>query len=376
MDHLHAQPPEANPAKAQAADAEKPATEEKPAAEELSGFELLEAYAQKITRLETFQKERFLRDTDLQARKSRAADEVNRVIGGLKLLMDQEAERLFDEAMSSDDPKVRDSILEKLRDSRFQLQDVRRRAENELKGRTVGETIYPTIEEAREKARQLEEERRKKLEDVDNTDLEDLEKLKQEELTDRINKAAQAFAEEDARMLLEKAERLVFPQRKGLLEEIVRKHPNTQAAADARALLDHLKSHNEFLASHKLHEALKSSVIFDQRWRRLKEIERHYPGTQAAMEAKRMFEEHLAHVPPVAIANPTDQKVELTVDVPYSRLKNVDLKPGQSESHSSAFPLVVRVNIGADQWTVYRALPGQAYYLQTTNGIPVLYCSP
>jgi hypothetical protein len=89
-----------------------------------------------------------------------------------------------------------------------------------------------------------------------------------------------------------------------------------------------------------------------------------------------MFEEHLAHVPPVAIANPTDQRAELTVDVPYSRLKNLDLKPGQSESLSSAFPLVVRVHIGADEWTVYRALPGHAYYLQTTNGIPVLYCAP
>lgn len=370
MDDLRAQPPEADAPKAQAAEAEKSN------AEELSGFELLEAYAEKLTRLETFQRERLLRDTDIQDRKSRAADEVNRVMGGLKLLMDQEAQRLFDEAMSLEDPKERDRILEKLRDSRFQLQDVRRRAEYELNRRTVDGVVYPTLEEAKQKARELEAERQKRLDEVDQKDLEDLETLMQDLLNERITDAAKAFAEDDARMMLEKAQRLVLSQKRELLEEILRKHPETEAAGYAKSELAQLQSHNQLVADHKLHKALASSVLYDKRWRRLKEIELYHPETQAAWEAKRIFENHLAQVPPVLITNRTAGKVELTVDMPYSRLKNLELKPGQMESVASAFPLVIRVNIGNNEWTLYRALPGMQYVIETTEGLPVLICLP
>lgn len=374
MDRLRAQPPEAPKANGQAAEAEKPATEEK--GEELSGFDLLEAYAQKVARLEAFQRERLLRDTDLQQRKSRAADELNRVIGGLKLLMEQEAERLFDEAMRSDDPMVRDGVLKQLRDSELQLQDVRRRAEMELIRRTVDGVVYPTLEGARQKAKELEEERQKRRENVDQQDLEDLEKLKQELLADRITKAAEEYAQKDAQLMLDKAQRLVPPQRRALLEEILRKYPTSQTAAMAKDMLAQLKMHKEQLADYKLHKAMNSPVHFDQRWRRLREIELYHPATGAAMEAKRISEEHLAQIPPVVITNHTDQRVELTVDVPYSKLKEFTLEPGQSQSVPSAFPVMIRVNIGDNEWMIYNARPAMAYYLQTTDGIPVLYCSP
>ncbi len=349
----------------------QPVPETPAPAEQLSGFELIEKSAETIRRLVQFQDSRGLQTTDLQGRTNRAADEIEKLIGGLEMLMEQEAERIYDRAMKSE-PEERDRLLNRLIDLNQPQLDVRNRAERELARRTVGETVYPTLEEAEEARRKLEEEQRRRREEIEQEDLEELEKLKREILGEQISEAAERFAEEDGRRMLEAAMRLVLPQRRVQLNELVRKYPDTQAAAEAGRILAAIDRENELVAGHKLNKALHSPVLFDQRWRRLKEIQRDHPKTAAAAEAGRIFAGHVAQVPPVLISNHTAAEVEMTVDRPYSVLEEVELAAGESRTFTSAFPLMIRVEVRNDEWDVYRVWPGGNFILQTALGVPVL----
>jgi hypothetical protein len=370
---LRAKQPEAKQPEAKQPETKQPEAKEV-TSQIPTGFDLIEAYGGKIDRLEKFLKDHRLQESELQPRKSRAADEVNRIIGGLESLMEREAERIFEQAMKSPNPIP---VLRKLKESHLHLQNIARRAENELKRRTVGGQTYPTIEEAQEQQRKLKEEDLKREAETEKQDLEEVKKLKQELLTDRISQAAQAFAEEDAREMLETAMRLVLPQRREHLQEILRKHPTTKNAAEAAAILEAIHHQGEIIAGRKLQEALEGPVIHDQRWRRLKEIERDHPRTPAAAEAQKLFQQHLTQVPPVGITNRTAHEVELTVDRPYSLLEETKLLPGERRTFPTAFPLMVRVKIDENEWTVYRAWAESNYSLESAqNNIPVLRHSP
>jgi hypothetical protein len=360
--------------RAEAQEPKAPAVAEEAAP--LSGFDLIDAYSLKLKTLKDFQEARRLQDTELQNRDSQAAVELNRLIGGVELLMLEEAEKIYAQAMSAESPEVRDRLLTQLKDLKpLQLQEVRGRAENELKRRTVGETIYPTIEEAEEKQRELNRERLKSRAEVEKQDLEGVKKLEQDLGTD-VLKAAQVFAERDASEKLEAAVRLVLPQRMVKLKEISRQYADTTAGAEALAMLDAIQKEREVIAGKKLHQAKLAPEIYGQRWRRLKEIERDYPATQAAALAQKIFAEHLALVPPVQLANHTNGRVELTVDRPYGLLEELKLWPGDQRDIHTAFPLMIRIHVGEDEWNVYRAWPGLPYVVQTTQGLPVLYYQP
>ena len=99
------------------------------------------------------------------------------------------------------------------------------------------ETVYPTLEEARMEEQKLKDEQQKKRAESDREDLADVEKLKQELLTERISQAMKSFGEADARKMLDAAMRLVLTQRRERLKELVRKYPETQAAAEGSAML-------------------------------------------------------------------------------------------------------------------------------------------
>ena len=374
---LHAAQPEPNQPPSKPAVAEEtPAEPNAQPGGALTGMELIDAFSRKIDELEKFQQSRGLQSTDLQGRKSRAADELGRLIGALEMLMEQEAERMYEEAMKAE-PAERDEVLKQLRANRYpQLQEVRSRAEDDLKQRTVGDTVYPTLEAAEQAREDVEEEQRKRQEAVEKKDLEDLEKLKQDLLTDPILQAARTFSEEEAGRMLERAMRLVLPQRREQLREIVRKYPMTKASTQAAGILSALDQQNEVVAAKKLHKALRSPVVFDQRWRRLKEIERDHPQTPAAAEARQIFLTHQAQTPPVTITNHTIGELKITADRPYSTMEELTLSAGESRTLSTAFPMMIRVEIGDNEWEFYRVWPGGNFILDAPAGIPVLCPAP
>ncbi len=349
--------------------------ENKAQAKPLSGFDLLDAYRLKVNKFKEFQEDRALQDTNLQQRKSRAADELNRVIGGIELLMQQEGERLYQQAMSASDLEERDKILKRLaKTNHAQLQDVRLRAERHLEHRTVGEKVYPTIQAAEEAERQAREKQRKKFAELEQKDLKDLETIKGEELTGSISKAAQEFAEQDAQQMFDTAVRLVWQQRRERLKEIARKYPMTKAGQEAHQVLIAIQHQNEAVANRKLHAALMSPVVFDQRFRRLKEIIRDHAGTNAALEAEQIFQQHALQIPPVGISNHSASEVEMTVDQPYGKMQRAKLYPGETRSYPAAFPLMIRVKIDESEYRVYRALAGWNYNFQSApDHTPVLY---
>ncbi len=347
-----------------------------------SGFDLLQAYSQKIEKLKTFQKDHGLLITDLQERPNRAADEILRLIGGLETVMQQEAEQIFQQAMKSADPKNRDELLkrlsERLTETKYaQLQDIRRRVEKELSRRTVGDTVYPTVEAARVEQQKLEDEQEKKRAEIEQKDLAEVEKLKQELLTDRISQAMKTFGEEDARKMFDDAMRLVLNQRRERLKELIRKYPQTQAAAEGSAMLAAIEDRTAMLAGLKLREALCARTFYNQKWRRLKELQYDYPNTQAAGEAERIFQDHLAKLPPVVITNHSGQEVETTVDKSYSPLQDVTFSPGETRTFSTAFPLLVRIKIGENHWMPYRTWVGGHYSIETgEDNVPALLLAP
>jgi hypothetical protein len=334
-------------------------------------LERIEAYQQKIQRLRDFQRNRGLERSELSRRTNRAADEILRIIGGLELLMEQEAQQIFDQAMKAD-PEERDRLLNQLKNIPYPELQVRSRAEEELNQRTVGGELYPSVEEAREAQKKLDVEERQRREELEQKDLEDIESLKQELLSDPISQAAETYAEMQARQMLEAALRVVLPQRRERLKEITRRYPGTEAATEANSILNHLQQQNQLIASRKLHEALGAPVIYDQRWRRLKELEREYPNTSAAAEAGDIFERHLALVPPVVISNHFTGPAEFTIDKPYSVMEQVTLPAGESRTFSTAFPVMIRVRIKDSEWDIYRVWPGGNLVLQTAQGVPML----
>lgn len=191
--------------------------------------------------------------------------------------------------------------------------------------------------------------------------------------------AKEATAQDEANALksLNSARRLVLRQRWDRLNELIETYPNTTAAAEARTLRAELKENYDRAARRKLHEALWAPLIFDQRWRRLKEVQRDFGGTVAAKVAERIFNEHADHIPPIVIANQTESPVSLTGDTPYEVMKEAMLEPGDDRDFPSAFPVMVRVPVRENEWDVYTCLPGLRYVLETSPGnVPVLYCAP
>ena len=186
-----------------------------------------------------------------------------------------------------------------------------------------------------------------------------------------------AQEETNAQRSLNTARRLVLRQRWDRLNELIAKYPNTAAAEEAKTLRDELKAAYEDRARRKLHEALCAPLIFDQRWRRLKEIQRAFAQTDSAEEAKRIFNEYAARIPPIAIANQTKSPLTFTVDTPYEVMQEVTLEPGEKRTFPSAFPVMVRVAARENEWDVYRCLAGLPYALKTTpTNVPVLYYTP
>ncbi len=354
-----------------AEDAQEPAVAESP----LRGFDLLDAYQVKRNALVNFLKDHNLDSAAPSEQRSPAADEANRLIGGLNLLIDQEAERLFHEAMRSQNPEHRDSILKKLKAENYSSK-VTNWINQEFKNRTVGgerSELFPTVEEAQAAEKRSEEKRAQQEAENAKKDLEELGKLKDQLLTDRLSKAANEFSEKDAQKLLAAAMRLVPPQRREQLQDLIAKYPDTKAGHEAQRVLTAMKDENERIASRKLEDALRAPAAFDQRWRRMKEIVRDHPGTKAAGEADQLFKEHAAQVPPVVITNEAGQPLEITWDVPYSRLERGTIAAGQTESFRTAFPMQVRVHIAENEWRPYQARPGVRYFLRTSpNGRPIL----
>ena len=346
----------------------------------LRGFELLEAYQAKQNRLKLFLREHNLESLASQDQKSPAADEGDRLIGGLQLLMDQEAERLFHEAMRSQNLEYRDSILKKLRQGNYSPK-VSNQVKQEFEKRTVENRLdaeatqpFPTVEEAQAAEKRLKEQQEQQQADRAKKDLQDLNQLKDQLMTEPISEAAQKFAEEAAQKQFTAALRLVPTQRREHLREIVRKYPSTTVGKEAQAILTAMKQQREFLADQKLGEALRAPVNFDQRWRRMKELLNQYPNTKAAAEAEQIFEQHAAQVPPAVLTNETRRAVELTWDVPYNRLRRANLAAGQTESFKTAFPMLVRVQVTESEWQPYKVMPGGRYFLRTGPAqVPILF---
>lgn len=172
--------------------------------------------------------------------------------------------------------------------------------------------------------------------------------------------------ETTARDRLETAVRLVLPQRRDRLQELIEEYPGTKAAAEAEARLSHLQEQSHRLARRKLHEALSAPLIFDQRWRRLKEIQRDYPQTESAKEAEWIFERYAATVPPVVISNQMENPVDITVDTPYEIMQEIKLDPGEKRTLPTVFPLTVHIRVAQDEWDIYRASAGQHYAIHSS----------
>lgn len=180
------------------------------------------------------------------------------------------------------------------------------------------------------------------------------------------DKQPTAREETDARDMLDTGARLVLPQRRDRLQELIEEYPGTKAATEAEARLSHLQAESHRLARRKLHEALSAPLIFDQRWRRLKEIQRDYPHTESAKEAERIFERYAATVPPVVISNQMEDPVDITVDTPYEMMQEIELAPGEEQTVPTVFPLMVRIKLAQDEWDVYRASAGQHYAIHSS----------
>ncbi len=339
------------------------------------GFDLLDTYQAKQKRLDVFLKQHVLDNLAPLDQESPAADEVARLKGGLQLLIDQEAERLFREAMGSGDPEVRDAILKKLLEGKY-APHVSDRVKQEFEKRTIanGKEPFPTVEEARAAEKRLKEKQAQQAAEQAQKDLKDLDQLKDQLMSERISQAARDFAETESRKQFTTAIRLVRTQRREHLRGLIARYPDTKAAHEAEAILAGKKQENEWIASQKLAEAVRAPVNFDQRWRRMKELIRELPNTKAAEEAARLFDQHAAQVPPASVTNETSHAAGLTWDVPYSRLNWASIAAGETESLASAFPMLVRVQIDDNQWQPYQVRPGGRYFLRTSPaGIPVLF---
>jgi hypothetical protein len=101
------------------------------------------------------------------------------------------------------------------------------------------------------------------------------------------------------------------------------------------------KQQREAEASRRLVEALRRSTLYDQRWRRLVELTQQFPGTGACEEAQRLFDEHLAEVPPVAIRNKSDEVLIIEYEPTYQLRELHVLKPGAERTVHTAFPLQI-----------------------------------
>ena len=187
-------------------------------------------------------------------------------------------------------------------------------------------------------------------------------------------KKATPIEEANARKRLSTARRLVLRQRWDRLGELIEKYPNTTAAAEARGLRESLMAEYDRRARRKLSEALRAPLVFDQRWRRLKEIVRDHAGTQSAEVAQQIFDEHAARIPPVVITNEIETSVTFTVDTPYEVLQEVTLEPGKQQSFPSAFPLSVRIRTNQNEWNVFGCRASLSYALKTSPAdTPALY---
>lgn len=364
-----------DPAKAEPPESDVPTPKDTPDVEpaeqpDLSGFERINAFQKKWMRLNEFlrkiQGELTEATPNLEERPSPVVDETVRLMRVLDLNMLREARQIYDQALQAENPETRNQLLRRLveLETITPLSDVTSRAEELLTNLTVNGKIYPTLEEARAARQKLKQDERKKLGEISEQYRSELDDVKAEQLTDDLIKAEKQLKEKDAREILETAVRLVVPQRREQLQQLLQNYPDTQAAAQAQTILNALNQRDEMIARRKLREALCAPLVFDQRWRRLKELVREYPRTIAAVEAEQIFFQHALQVPSMTIANQTPADLDITVDVPYEKCTQAQLGLGEMQSFSSVFPMMVRVRVSENEWDVYQALPGLDYILQ------------
>lgn len=357
--------------------------DEKTPGPDLSGFDRIDAYQLKWGRLNQFlgKVEDEITDAtpNLDDRPSPVVDETMRLMRVLDLSMLREARQIYEQALSSEDPETRNRLLRRLvkLETITPLSDITTRAENLLNALTVNGTTYNTLEEAREAKRKIRQAEENQIEGISKKYQSELNKLKQEQLNESLIEAEKRLKEEDARKVLKTAVRLVVPQRRERLKHLLQKYSNTRAATEAQAILTAIDQRDEIIARRKLREALCAPVVFDQRWRRLKELIREYSRTTAATEAEQIFFQRALQVPSMTIANHTMNEVDITVDVPYEKATLAELSPGEMQSFSSVFPMMVRVKVGENEWDVYQALAGLHYVLQIRHDQkPILYPAP
>jgi hypothetical protein len=293
------------------------------------------------------EKQTKLREFGRDSPSNRAKAVAEQYSDALRRLLEQEADRRLENALDQTDPTERDKQLIALEESTTMGSTVAGRKATEILDRRrlqrgVGKKVYPTPE-ALEEARQEEREERREQTEEELIELRELtDDLLTDDLADKVRAEFEVIAWEEFRAI----RRLVPQQQICRLLDLAERFPNTRAAAAAREVAQAAREQRIQIAEQDFAAALCAPLVFDQRWRRLKELAAAYPETPAAVRAEVLLSQHAATLPPLTIINERPETITVTVEQTYDGETEHRLKPGASVTVPAMFDSLVRVPLG------------------------------